>query len=605
MQRTVSRHDRRENQSGMSYQSDSRENAGTTSKDSTPERRTKSRTRVATREEMLVEPEKPTELRKLLNVLNAFLQNEFDLVGAKEEYDALMRNCNLKTKVEAEDRQFPRIKNPTKSRENNDYYREKYKRLVTEREQYQSYESTLYTEIEKLKMEIENKNTEIEYLKSESKKINEGHDSSRDAKTIEILMKENDKLKQKVDETEEASRELRKEYAEWLKTMSTMEKGSATELAQLKKELTDYKSREEEYKKRLKEEQKKTKSAEVAKMEALTRLSKEMGTKLNDNNPDIADLSDPNRATKLAEMYSEIYDNEWTDALEELETYGNKEETSIRMLLDIVKKVDKFCKNKAEDQIRDIEDSFFMFGTDKDSVSFNNKKTILKMLKDQRKLTAEKTAERIYKEFLNGHEPKYLTQTEYVKKVVKLCWLMAVQDPPVCFGNEAKAGDKLDIDTFKVYTQSGTYVSYTVWLPMFIHEGGPVLIKGVAQPIPTRSKSAPTTRDQKEMKFKSQTMVDKHRTKENYIPPTKRAWEPPFSCTNDSYSQPIRNYQQSNKYPFGRYTEQHKPLHVDASNIHSRDTERHLTDRNRAYMTQNYGQSTTKTYSSSTYQPWR
>jgi hypothetical protein len=35
---------------------------------------------------------------------------------------------------------------------------------------------------------------------------------------------------------------------------------------------------------------------------------------LTDGNPNIADLSDENRPTRLAEQFSELYDNEWTDA---------------------------------------------------------------------------------------------------------------------------------------------------------------------------------------------------------------------------------------------------------------------------------------------------
>ena len=59
-----------------------------------------------------------------------------------------------------------------------------------------------------------------------------------------------------------------------------------------------------------------------------------MGSKLNDRNPNIADLSDSNRPTKLAEKYNELYDNEWTDALEELDSMG--EEAAIRVLLHII-----------------------------------------------------------------------------------------------------------------------------------------------------------------------------------------------------------------------------------------------------------------------------
>lgn len=70
----------------------------------------------------------------------------------------------------------------------------------------------------------------------------------------------------------------------------------------------------------------------------LTRLSKEMGDKLSENNAGIADLSDPNRSTKLAEKYNNLYDNDWTDALESLTTEGRvDEEAGVRFLLEIMK----------------------------------------------------------------------------------------------------------------------------------------------------------------------------------------------------------------------------------------------------------------------------
>ena len=42
------------------------------------------------------------------------------------------------------------------------------------------------------------------------------------------------------------------------------------------------------------------------------RLSELAGAKLTEGNPNIADLSDKNRPTNLAENFSELYDNEWT-----------------------------------------------------------------------------------------------------------------------------------------------------------------------------------------------------------------------------------------------------------------------------------------------------
>lgn len=55
--------------------------------------------------------------------------------------------------------------------------------------------------------------------------------------------------------------------------------------------------------------------------------------RLTDGNPNIADLSDENRPTKLAEMYSELYDNEWTNAYELFTEDGETEENACSILV--------------------------------------------------------------------------------------------------------------------------------------------------------------------------------------------------------------------------------------------------------------------------------
>lgn len=62
-------------------------------------------------------------------------------------------------------------------------------------------------------------------------------------------------------------------------------------------------------------------------------MSKVAGERLVENNPAITDLSDQNRPTKLGEIYSELYDNEWTDALEGLTSDGYDDEFAISTLL--------------------------------------------------------------------------------------------------------------------------------------------------------------------------------------------------------------------------------------------------------------------------------
>ena len=63
--------------------------------------------------------------------------------------------------------------------------------------------------------------------------------------------------------------------------------------------------------------------------------------RLRQGNPDLTDLSDKNRPTKLAEKFSQTYDDEWSYALEELQKLfqqsGDRaEEKAISCLLEIL-----------------------------------------------------------------------------------------------------------------------------------------------------------------------------------------------------------------------------------------------------------------------------
>ena len=68
----------------------------------------------------------------------------------------------------------------------------------------------------------------------------------------------------------------------------------------------------------------------------LVRLRAAAANRLRDQNPGIKDLSDPYRPLKLAEMVSELFDNEWTNAIENLEAIDVPEEKGIRILLKII-----------------------------------------------------------------------------------------------------------------------------------------------------------------------------------------------------------------------------------------------------------------------------
>lgn len=69
----------------------------------------------------------------------------------------------------------------------------------------------------------------------------------------------------------------------------------------------------------------------------------------------------------------------------------------------------------------------------------------------------------------------------YICRSVEICWSMRVQDPPVCIDWSVPENGQFDQDIYRAYTKSGNIVEYVVWPVIYLHEGGPVLMKGVAQ----------------------------------------------------------------------------------------------------------------------------
>ena len=70
-----------------------------------------------------------------------------------------------------------------------------------------------------------------------------------------------------------------------------------------------------------------------------------MGHQMKDGNPYVTDLSDKNRPTKLAEVYTELYDNEWTDAFDAISNSNIRqgEEQIVQQLYDILLVSETFC----------------------------------------------------------------------------------------------------------------------------------------------------------------------------------------------------------------------------------------------------------------------
>ncbi|KAK3100067.1 hypothetical protein FSP39_014227 [Pinctada imbricata] len=228
---------------------------------------------------------------------------------------------------------------------------------------------------------------------------------------------------------------------------------------------------------------------------ALTRLSEVAGSKLKYNNPGITDLSDDNRPNKLSEKFSELYDNEWTEAFEALEGDKMEEEEVIRRLLGILQFVYEECS------IRTTEQRKQMFGLvqrvgipittgDKKASEATVSKVnihVSKKISDLQKDTASDIIPKIKQELQTSMVPELLPVVSkcdsYFKKCVTLCWMMRVQEPPVVLSFDCEKGKTVNADLYRHYTRTGTKIDFMVWPAMILYEGGPLLSKGVFQPL--------------------------------------------------------------------------------------------------------------------------
>ncbi|XP_052797152.1 uncharacterized protein LOC128229325 [Mya arenaria] len=277
----------------------------------------------------------------------------------------------------------------------------------------------------------------------------------------------------------------------------------------------------------------------------LQRLSKMAGEKLTRDNPDIADLSDRNRPTKLGEMFNELYDNEWTDAFEELVASGYDEREAVDTLQMTLMKVFQFCEKKASLLVKQTEtaadllfDEFSRSALQettknmpagkkaltmdpkqlaemrgglqregssmedlqmqrkwKPKIKPDGKQTYIQTkiqprtinvedkLKQMRKGLAESLVPSVQKAYIKTYWDNECLRAikPFIKRCIFIAWMMVVQTPPMCFDRELQEGATFDAARYRQYTSSGHIVHFLVWPALLLYRDGPVVCKGVAQ----------------------------------------------------------------------------------------------------------------------------
>ncbi|XP_052794205.1 uncharacterized protein LOC128227578 isoform X1 [Mya arenaria] len=283
--------------------------------------------------------------------------------------------------------------------------------------------------------------------------------------------------------------------------------------------------------KRLKDE---LKSLKAENERLRLRLSKFAGDQLTRDNPNITDLSDPNRPQKLGEKYSELYDNEWTEAYESLTHSGYSEADAVETLQLTLKNTFQFCERKAQLILQKTEDAVnLLFEEYRNSAileavpshvtvtggkkclvltsgedmqlqkrwepkrrNFLDSKTFTddtpqkadhvhvdKQMKHLRKEVAGSILPIVQKAYMDASWQKECLSSlkPFINKCLFIGWMMVVQTPPMDF-KSARKGDHFDKNIFNYYTKSGKFIDVVVWPALLLHKDGPVVGKGIAQP---------------------------------------------------------------------------------------------------------------------------
>ncbi|XP_045203598.2 uncharacterized protein LOC123556729 [Mercenaria mercenaria] len=334
-----------------------------------------------------------------------------------------------------------------------------------------------------LKKELENLRKENQGLQ---KRGQEMPTNTRDREKIKNLEQEIKTVKEALDKYKDAFQDISQKHKEELaktqrlhQTLTEYEMNRdkmENECESLKEQLSNVQKLYE----KIKEEKKKS---EADLSESRTRLSRLMGNKLANNNPDIADLSDKNRPTKLAEKNQELYDNEWTNAFEVIHEHFQNEDKTIQTLVQMLQDIKTQCDTFTKEQEQKLSEAVKLKRTRE-----NLPEHMVKQLKDFRRFTAEvslpEVKERCWKAVAYMYSSRVFKDDDvqrFFQGCVELCWLMNLQDPPLAFGETPKRNDAFDGNTYKFYTETGPFVDYIVWPALLLEKDGSLLSKGIAQ----------------------------------------------------------------------------------------------------------------------------
>ncbi|XP_052786723.1 uncharacterized protein LOC128222019 [Mya arenaria] len=186
---------------------------------------------------------------------------------------------------------------------------------------------------------------------------------------------------------------------------------------------------------------------------------------------------------KFVETYTELYDNQWTDAYEAVEQFVVDESTITQILLKAFEKTYTAAIRTVGSQRKMICESLgHLQVLLRPSQSVNiPTETIARQIQCSVMYdTVQAITDAVLKEITM--ERYGLEFKTYVKACAELCVQMAISPkPPHVEFHQSPNGMRFDTEIYKYYTKLGPKIEFFVWKPMYVKKDGPLLCKGVAQ----------------------------------------------------------------------------------------------------------------------------
>lgn len=111
------------------------------------------------------------------------------------------------------------------------------------------------------------------------------------------------------------------------------------------------------------------------------------------------------------------------------------------------------------------------------------------MIHDLKKRKLESSANSVKEDFLNQLQKSDLVLSDFGKPQIKayalscahICWQMVLHSPPLIIESSYSPEDNFSVIKYKHYKTRGTKYKYIVWPVLYLHKGGAILSKGVAE----------------------------------------------------------------------------------------------------------------------------